>query len=235
MKKVYEFNDKYGSFVLVDVESLSIDDEFMKYIPRDEQEMLVKSSIVDAINSQVKNFYRPEFNWSRADTVPRRYTDWCEYPQFSVWSKAAQSYDTSRNSRLGNYAEYCAYLGVLIKQLIKEGMTVDWAWNAICSDRKKLEEYYYTHKSAKDISESINFVRIVGYDLKFVGLALADDSTNQRFWQAGGSVCPTFGFTKGAEVILNQQRPLGTLCAYGNRCSSSERGIGWLIIPKWSD
>lgn len=133
-------------FILVDVENLSMDDEFMKYEPQTPKEIETKELISRIILSGLKNFYRPKCDPSFTDENEE---DICFTPgkmpavgkTYKWWSEVAIRYCPELKSHLGTLVHYFAFLGVLIKKLVEDGKSVEWAWNAVCNDSKELGHY----------------------------------------------------------------------------------------------
>ena len=138
---------------------------------------------------------------------------------YNWWFDTAKKYDPSRNSRLGTRLEYGAFLGVLIKKLVEEGKSVEWAWNAVCNDSKELG-HYWNSKNAKHDFEPTGSRGICGfYDLANTYKILAEDEEVGGFWLAGGS------FNLGSS-----NDPLADLCLYTNRSSDRSHSVGWLVL-----
>ena len=228
-------------FVQIEAESLSMDDEFMKYEPRTKREKRTKELIAEGIKSRVKNFYRPILDPAfDIDGIDEIYIYWwcmrrCVDPLFAEgivyggwkkpaggqscrwWVDAAKKYAPSRNSRLGTRLEYGAFLGVLIKKLIEKGKSVEWAWNAVCNDSKELGHYRDSYDARPEF-ESTGSRCICGfYDLANTEKILAEDEEAGGFWIAGGRYLDWGGGCPLAHLELTT----------GRRC---HEGVGWLVI-----
>lgn len=138
-------NDDDSVFILIEAEKLSYDDTFMQYDPQTENERLTKQLIAKAIETGVKNFYkakRDPIYWMydiisfEIEGVP------CNGASYDWWKEIAREYNPQRNSRLGTVLQYEAFLGVLIKKLVEEGKSIEWAWNAVCNDSLELGDFY---------------------------------------------------------------------------------------------
>ena len=208
-------------FVQIEAESLSKDDEFMKYKPKTEREVDAKGLIAEAISSGVKNFYRPVMDPSFAEDgiayvvgkkpAVGKFYNW--------WVDTVKKYDPSRKSRLGTRLEYGAFLGVLIKKLVEEGKSVEWAWNAVCNDSKELG-HYWNSENAKHGFEPTGSRLICGfYDLANTYKILAEDEEAGGFWLAGGS------YDYGGDDY-----PLAGLDHYTVRYGGNYDSVGWLVL-----
>ncbi len=178
-------------FVLVEAESLSLSDEFMKHIPINENEEKTKKLITEAIEKCVKNFWKPRgdvsltpdgngicYSPGKMPAVGKSY-DWNEKAAKELWPKY--------NSRLGSKLEYAAFLGVLIKELVKEGKTVEWAWNAVCCDSRELG-HYLNSENVKCDFEVTGSRKICGFcDLANAHKILAFDEEIGWYFLASGS------------------------------------------------
>jgi len=203
--------------VLVDAEGLSLQDKFMDYQPETKNERRTWDLIAEAIKVEVKNFYRPIMDPS--------FTDDGEGIQFVAgakpavgksynwWVNAAKNYCPERNSRLGAKLQYGAFLGVLIKSLIEEGMTVEHAWKAVCNDSKELG-HFWNSVDAKRSFETTGS-RPIGsfYDLANTCKLLEENI------QAGGCCCHCGGFS-----------PLAELCQCYNSDLDTNISTGWLVF-----
>ena len=206
--------------ILIEAESLSKDDEFMQYEPRTESEERTKDLIAEAIKSRVKNFYRPVLDPSftangigyvagKKPAVGKSY-NW--------WVDTAKKFNPSRKSRLGTRLEYGAFLGVLIKKLVEEGKSVEWAWNAVCNNSKELG-HYWNSENAKHEFEPTGSRCICGfYDHANTYKILAEDNEAGGFWLAGGY----YNF-------FSYCNPLAALFLYTGRRDDLS-GVGWLVL-----
>ena len=207
----------------VEAESLSLDDEFMKHKPKTERERATKALVEVAIEKEVKNFYRPIMDPSFTKIGKNICYEKGRLPaigkSYNWWKKVAEEYCPERNSRLGTRIEYGAFLGVLIKNLVADGKSISWAWNAVCNDSKDLG-YYWNSENAKHKVEPTGSRQICEYyDLANTCKILAEDDEAGGFWLAGGSC---YGFS---DVC-----PLADLCHYFNRSSDRNISVGWLVL-----
>lgn len=134
------------AFVLVKASELSLEENFLKHIPRTGKEQRLKDRIIEVIKNGVKDFYKPRYDPSftsdgkgicfeagREPAVGKNY-NW--------WKEIANNFDVSRGSRIGTASEYIAFLGVLIKTLINNGWPMSLAWTWVCDDSRELGHYW---------------------------------------------------------------------------------------------
>jgi len=219
---MFEAEEMRSVLVLVDAENLSLSDSFMAFEPQTGRESLTKELIHKAISAGVKNFYRPKcdpsftkgeagfyFEFGKAPAVGKSY-DW--------WIKAIRNHSADHNVKLGTRLQYGAFLGVLIKRLIEEGKTAEWAWNAVCNDSAELGHYWNSVK-AKHTFEPTGSREICGFcDLANTYKILADDSDNNIYWMASG----IYG---GDSKIY----PIADICR-GNSRNFGIYGVGWIVV-----
>lgn len=212
---------KDDMFVLVEASKLSLNDEFMQYTPKTDEEREFKMLLEKAIKSGLKDFKRPKYDPSfneggicyesgKAPAVGKSY-NW--------WNQAAKEFKPEYNSRLGTKTEYVAFLGVLIKRLVESGWSVKKAWDAVCNDSKELG-HYWNSENAKHDFESTGCREICGfYDLANCYKILAEDEEAGGFWLAGGS-CDDDGY----------DLPLADLFHGNDRNFDDYNSVGWLVL-----
>lgn len=112
-----------------------------------------------------------------------------------------------------------AFLGVLIKKLIEEGKTVEWAWNAVCNDSRKLG-HYLNSENPKCRFEPTGSREICGFfDLANAYKILAWDIGAGGFWLAGGG-CDGYSYVN----------PLADLDLFRDRDNIHFSSVGWLVL-----
>jgi hypothetical protein len=211
-----------NEFILIEAEKLSMEDKIMKFKPRGEDNVKrTQDLIAEAISSGVKNFYRPVMDPSFAE-------DGIAYvvgkkpavgKSYNWWVDTAKKYDPSRKSRLGTHLEYGAFLGVLLKKLVEEGKSVEWAWNAVCNDSKELG-HYWNYENAEHEFEATGSRLICGfYDLANTYKILREDNDIGGFWLAGG----WYGGS-------SYNAALSDLVLFGNKGGNRSRSVGWIVI-----
>jgi len=221
VKKNLKTVDK--DFILIEAEKLSMDDDFMKFEPVTSEEYATKALISEVIKSKVKNFYRPKCDPSFTEDGKGIYFVSGKKPalgkSYNWWYDVAKEYNSRLNSRLGTRLQYGAFLGVLIKKLIEEGKTVEWAWNAVCNDSQELG-HYWNSENAKHVFEPTGSRMICGfYDLANTYKILAEDEEAGGFWLAGGRYCSESGIS-----------PLAGLSHKFYRYQNYDYSVGWLVL-----
>lgn len=215
-------------FVLVEASKLSLDDEFMSHEPKTEEEKEFKQLLTEAIKSGLRDFYRPVFDPSfnenggicymqgKKPAVGKTY-DW--------WKKKAIKFMPKRGSRLGTRTEYVAFLGVLMKKLVRHGLPIAEAWNAVCNDSHELGYYWNCAKNVKIDFKPTGSVEIRGfYDLANTFKLLAGDREVDDFWMAGGA----YNYSCRDFPLANID--LGTSYFYSD--DDISHGVGWLVLEK---
>lgn len=176
-------------FDLIEAESLSLREKFMRYKPQTTKEKLAKALITEAIKKGVKNFYRPKYDPSIAENGGIQFVAGKKPAldkTYEWWDNAAKLYNPERNSRLGTRLEYGAFLGVLIKTLVEQGNSIEWAWQAVCWDSKELG-HYWNSENAKHNYEPTGSRYVGGfYDLGNTIKILKEEGETGGFWNAGG-------------------------------------------------
>ena len=189
-----------GSFVKIEVSSLSFKDDFLKYIPRNEEEEMTKEKIIKIIKSKkIRDFERPNCDPTviatgegrsmkvEKITYEKGKTPYI-YENYAWWRKHAEAV----NLRVGNDMEYTAFLAVLMKSLIENrGWTVKHAWESVCVDSSKIakscdrEKVRTIHRSLNDLDPTGSKCVCGFYDLGNTLKLLADSRNDKAFWLAG--------------------------------------------------
>lgn len=208
---------------LVDAENLSLDDKFMKHKPKTDREEETKALIKEAIEKGVKNFYRPIMDPSFTKTGENICYEKGRGPavgkSYNWWKKVAEEYCPERNSRLGTRLEYGAFLGVLIKNLVADGKSISWAWNAVCNDSKDLG-HYWNSENAKHKVEPTGSRRVCDYyDLGNTCKILTEDNEAGGFWLAGGDYS-----------TQSYHCPLADLDYLYDDLNIDYCAVGWLVL-----
>ena len=214
-----------GFYVLVEASRLSEVDKFMEHVPQTDREKEFKELLVKAIRSDIKDFYRPKFD-------PAFYEEGkiCFEPDMEPatgksyywWDKTAKAFDPKCNSRLGTKFEYVAFLGVLIKVLVNNGLSVAEAWNAVCNDSKELG-HYANSKDSKGDFERTGSREICGFcDLANTCKILAGDK-GSGFWFGGGS---------WDHKVKDTYFSLASLSHSDNLMTNYYSSVGWIVFEK---
>lgn len=221
VSKATEAELRNETFMLVEASKLSLNDSFMQYEPKTDEKREFKLLLEKAIKRGLKDFKRPKYDPSfcgdgicyesgKAPAVGKSY-NW--------WNQVAKKFKPEYNSRLGTKTEYVAFLGVLIKQLVESGWSVEEAWNAVCNDSKELG-HYWNSENAKHDFEPTGCREICGfYDLANCYKILAEDEEAGGFWLAGGD------YSDGS-----YDGPLADLDHNHGRNDDYYYSVGWLVL-----
>lgn len=137
-------------FVLCEASKLTLEDEFMKHIPCSTKEKEFKELLEEVIKSGLKDFYCPIFDPTIDEYGKISYIKGAKpatmVEDYYWWVDNAKEFCPKRGSRLGTKTEYIAFLGILIKKLIKLGWSIEEAWDAVCNGSKRLGDFGNTYK-----------------------------------------------------------------------------------------
>lgn len=213
-------------FVLIEASKLNLEDKFMQYEPKTDEQRKFKGLLTNAIKSGLKDFYRPKFDPSFVDI---KHDNICYSvgnkpavgKSYNWWSKIAKAYCPERNSRLGTKTEYIVFLGVLLKRLVDKGWTVEKAWYAVCNDSKDLG-HYNNSKNAKHEFEVTGSREICGFfDLANTNKILDNDEGTGGYRLAGGK------FYDNSYLNTLNANYLFYYHDYNNYSS-----VGWIVLEK---
>lgn len=211
-------------FVLCEASKLSLDDEFMKHTPCSDNEETFKKLLEAAIESGLKDFYRPVCDPSLDKAENICYVSDAEPAvgkSYNWWKKTAKQFCPERGSRLGTKKEYIAFLGILIKKLSKSGWSIAEAWNAVCNDSEDLGNYWYG-PGTKPKSEPTQSREVCGfYDLANAYKILSPDKEAGSFWLASGR------YTANGDI-----EPLDNICDCSDCNENLFGSVGWLVLEK---
>lgn len=212
-------------FILVEAESLSLEDEFMRwYHPHNQRGIEAKALISNAIRLGVKNFYCPKCDPSfTADGKGI-----CFAPgnkpavgkSFNWWEAVAKSFCPERNSRLGTKLEYGAFLGVLIKKLIESGQGIFQAWDIVCINSKELG-HYRNSENAKEGQEPTGSRCICGFC----------DLANAYKFLTQGTQSSCFNVASGDYRDFSFGHPIADIWEFEDcREEDDDYGVGWIVL-----
>ena len=224
--EVFQETSVFDDYVLVEAESLSRNDAFMEYRCKTSAEIQTKHLIDEAIRKQVKNFYRPKYDpafGGYGDSI-------CFEPgkqpavgkSYLWWVEEARRYEPKFFSRLGTRLEYGAFLGVLIKKLIEDGRSVDWAWNAVCNDSQELGSYWNSDDSRYRLELTGSRGACGFYDLANTFKILKDHgNAGEDCWIVGGSF-----------MSMGDNNPLSSITDIKPWwCSDATYyAVGWIVV-----
>lgn len=210
-------------FAFVEASRLSLEDEFMKYNPRTEREKKFKKELTEVIKSGVKDFWRPKYDPSFNEEGTGICYEEGKKPavgkSYNWWEKTAEAFCHEWQSHLGTKSEYVAFLGVLIKELVKSGWKVEKAWSTVCCDSKELG-HYWDSKNAKHAFENTGSREVCGFfDNANTYKILAYDEEAGGFWLGGGGY-----------YVNSFCYPLADLVRSDDRDDNLCNGVGWLVL-----
>lgn len=219
-KATQEYIEEY--FPIVKASTLSLDDEFLKYKPKTEQQKTFKKSLVKAIKSGLIDFRAQRMDPS-FDKNGRIYYQAGEKPAVGKstnwWKENAKEFLPEKNSREGSTKERIAFLGLLIKYLIeKEGYTVSDAWKAVCDQSKDLGHYWDSKDAKYDFEPTGS--RKIGewFDLANAYKITVDD-------EASG-----FSLFGGFYSSFGDDYPLADVDNFNNSNGNHNDSTGWLVL-----
>lgn len=178
-------------FPIVDIEGISLEDDFMKYKPITDREKRVWRSIAKAKNIGMKNFRIPAIDPSLDVDGKRIIYHLGRKPALGKnvgwWHEKALEFMPSKNSRIRDELEHDVVLGVMvIKCLVEEGYTVEDAWKEVCANSKNLG-HYRDSKDAKNTLETTGSRRIGKcFDLGNTGKFVKKRDSSSDFIHYGG-------------------------------------------------
>lgn len=213
-------DDYEEKWVLVEAEELSKADSFMSHRPKNAAEKNIKKLITQAIDSGVKNFYRPKCDPSFKDDgicfAPNRKPALGK--SFDWWVEAAKIYNPRRDSRIGTRLEYAAFLGVIIKKLVESGCTIDAAWDIVCTNSSKIGHYKDSANAKTDFELTGSRENFGFCDLANTYKMMAADKHLGGFWLACGD-CKCTG----------SSNPLSFFYHYAYRDINFVYAVGWVV------
>jgi len=225
-----EFTIKPGTAPLikrVPASQLSLNDDFIKYLPKTGRERKFKEEVIKVITVGVSDFWRPVCDPSFVD-----YDRICymrgKMPavdkNYNWWLKISKEFCPEYGSRIGTKSEYIAFQAVLIKDLVASGKSMEWAWDAVCNDSKELGHYRNSAHS-KPGFEPTGSREVCGwYDLANCYKLLGEDEESGGFWLVGG------GYDDDSIDC-----PLADLCLVYDRNGDDSCGCGWLVFDRYPD
>lgn len=133
-------------FPIVDIENVSLQDNFMQYEPETDLEKRVKANIIRAKEIGMKNFRKPCMDPSFADDGETIIYCAGEEPAVNKsalwWYEKASKLMPEKNIRMIDDLQKDAWLGILIKELVEDEIyEVKEAWKAVCVDSKYIGHY----------------------------------------------------------------------------------------------
>lgn len=214
--------EPHSQFVKIEASKLSLTDEFMQHEPKTCKEKKLKARIEEAISSRVQDFFRPNMDPSFDEDGRIVYTAGISPAtgkSYKWWEKAARKYCPERKSRLGNKNEYAAFIGVLIKKLVSDGLGVTQAWNLVCNEAEKLAHFSNSF-GHKHVFEPTGAREVLGfYDLANTYKILMEDPIRKTFPLASGT-CHCNSATY----------PLCGFFIYKEKKEELFDSVGWIVL-----
>ena len=216
-----------GFFKKVPASELSLEDNFLKYVPKTEREKEFKKEIKKVIKDGVRDFWRPICD-------PSFYgDDICYKPgempavgkSYEWWEEKAKCFCPERGSRLGTKQEYIAFLAVLIKEMISSGKAKKWAWNAVCNDSKELGHFGDSIDAKRDFEPTGSRGICGWYDLANTSKILGCEKGEYGMWTASGSYDDRF----------ESRTYLFYLYHFNTGAGKWPRKSGWLVLDSWPE
>lgn len=207
-----------GSCILIEASKLSLNDEFMKHIPKTEGERKFKAKLTRVIKEGIDDFYRPVMDPS-LDINGQIYYEVGKLPavgkSYNWWKKAVKDSKWC----IGTESQYVAFLGVLIKMLIEKKWACWEAWDAVCNNSINLGNYFNSNNS-KGLFEHTGSKEICGfYDLSNTHKILAIDKETEGYVLASGSW-----------QSKSLYQPLASLGFYNNNSYCHLYSVAWLVL-----
>ena len=213
-----------GRFVLVEVHGIfGKDSQFMEHKPTTLLEKGLQDFLENAWTHGVPSFYcqtmDPSFDINggltyRAGQLPGTNR------AYEYWKEQSKLFCPERGSRLGTLEEYRLFSGLLIKELVMNGWTVDEAWNAVCVDSKDIGHYCNSENAI--IEFEVTGSRKVGRfsDLANTCKVLSDDG-GRGFWTASGCFA-----NNGKEF------PIADVIYVTEPTEDTWISTGWIVLTK---
>lgn len=260
-QKNTSISTELDSFVLIDVESLSLDDSFMEYTAVTNTEKTLKDLITKAIENREKNFYKSIYDPSvivtqtgnkpilRLSFVPNAYPatyrstyrinfglDACDWANKCY--EMAQEYMPKYNSRIGTSLQYAAFVGFLVKQLSKD-VGVSSAWYYVCRNSKNLGRYNRLKKSVTGKNPVCGF-----YDLantkKLLDVKYCGDLYSQKYTLASGdydsspTLYPIASIKQGSPFLMSEWPTLTFLSRFHfpEPTNNEFYFVPWVVLSK---
>jgi len=209
----------------VPASELSLNDDFIKYLPKTRRETKFKEEVIKVINTGVADFWRPVCDPS-FDDYDRIFYGSGRMPavgkSYNWWFKNAKEFCPGYGSRLGTDMEYVVFLAVLIKDLVASGKSMEWAWDVVCNDSKELGHYWNSPAPKQRLEPTARREVCGWYDLANTTKFLVDNGNDNRFWLAAGD----YNF-QGYDTPLAD-------CAYRDYDYDEDNNFacGWLVFDK---
>lgn len=217
-------NSANQNYIIVDVENLSLDDEFTKFQTQTTYEKSFRGELFTVIKkNKLKNFCKPIYDPSISGNQGIAFAsnmDPALGMSFKQWFEIARTINPSKNSRIGSRDEYIAFLGFLIKKMVEAGVPIEKAWNSVCDDSSNIG-VYASEVSFQNVLRKTGSKGICGfYDLANTQKVLLSDLSYAAnyYWKAGGTY-----------KDQGSRKPLVTFEFYTDSITPLTDSVGWII------
>lgn len=211
-------------FPIVEASKLSLDDDFLDYIPVTDRQKKLKSQIENVIKEGITDFRVQKYDPTFDDDFNICYGK-LNKPAIDKsarwWKKRALEFWPEKQSRLGNINERVAFLAVLIKQFVNEkNMNKEVAWNYICDNSCFLGNYWDSYDSKHRLEKT-------GMRQVFKWLDLGNtykiisDNEEKFFYTVGGDYSSD-----------GKEHPLSDMYLISDCNHSLYSGTGWIVLPE---
>ena len=215
-----------GVFVKVKASKLTLEDEFMQYVPQTDEQKAFKELVKTVIQKGVKDFWRPKYDPSLDETGNIICYNVGNLPavgkSYYWWKTAAKQFKPECKSRLGTRNEYIAFLAVLIKKLVANGWTLSAAWNAVCNNSKELGHYLNSEKAIARFEDTGSREVCGFFDLSNTYKVVEESEPDPGFCLAGG--CYKFNSDTLPLADMTNMRNINNV--------ESKYAIGWIVLEE---
>jgi hypothetical protein len=217
--------ERSEKFVLIEASKLSLDDDFLKYEPQTKKQENFKHTLVAVIEKGVKDFWKPRMDPSFTPKGDGICFEFFRKPAvgktYKWWKRAAKRYCPERRSRLGTFDEYIAFLAVLMKMLLKNGLPLEKVWHMICDDSTDVGHFMTNIKELPEL-ENVGTKEVLGFfDLGNTHKMLKWNGEKGGLCVAGGCY-EVFGYDFPVSKIILR-------VFYPNIADST---VGWVVLSK---
>lgn len=207
--------------VRIEASKLLLTNDFMQFVPWNEDQRRLKDRLTKIISKGMKDFYKPiydpSFNRYGEITFVEGKTP-AIGKSFSWWEEAAQKIAPEYRSRIGTDEEYIAFIGVMIKALSRYPNRQEDIWRAFCDDSKEYGHYWNSPDSSEDF-EKTGRREICGvFDLANTFKAMKSSDGNPGYCIASGS------FVKDGKEF-----PIARI-GHRIRNNALGQGVGWIVF-----
>lgn len=202
-QKIMGSNGKVGHrsediFRLVRLSELSLNDAFLRYIPKTLSQIKFMKDAKRVIAKGLKDIYFPIFDPSLDEDG-----NICYQAGMKPAVGYSRSWWVAQANRMGHRlctkSECIAFKAVLIKEMAASGMSLDWAWDAVCDNSQVFGRCWNKNSSYDERGvEATGSNEVSGWcdilnTYKIVDKDKGEDDGDFGFWLSGGR----FPFGKG--------------------------------------